>query len=223
MNKVTETLLPLLAKAFGADVDLVSEEGPDDGPILVTWRIHRAEGERPFRRDPSILVSLDGSTLRWAQAPGYPDRAFSLKDLAEADPANEANRHPRTMEIASRLASSLCAANLMTPSGGVALVAALREYGLWPHSAAALVASATGQGFWELLSHAYAAWRYRSTQGNLALPPPYSKEEDAAVHSIISEDWFKKELVENGHILEGGALFLPVITNKGSGLHCAGT
>jgi hypothetical protein len=121
----TKEVLSLLSKAFGAPVDLVSEEVQSDGQTLITWSKRLPEGESRLSADPRLLISPDQTALSWVD--GQPRNTFSMKDLVEADPAVEANRHPQTKALADRLAGRLHEVNLVSLSGAAALVAALRH------------------------------------------------------------------------------------------------
>lgn len=209
MRATTEVLLQLLRKFVGAEVDLISEEVQDDGRVLVNWVEHLPPGVRRLGPAPSILVSADGGTLEW----DYSRVPFTLADLAEADPANEDNRHPTTKELARRLEQSLRAAHLMSRSGSAAFVVALRRHGVWTTSAAALVASATGHDYWELLRHARWAWQYPRPKRPGAPPTPYSREEIVAAQSVFAEEWFEKTLREKASVIDR-ALILPVVSNE---------
>lgn len=216
-------ILPLLEKAIGTGVDLVSEAVQADGQVLVTWRRRLAPDDMRFGEDPGLLISADGNLLRWASDP--PEQTFTLEDLAAADPADEANRHPRTKELARRLESDVRAANLMSPSGAAALAIALtdrrvrpRGLQMHPESAAGLVATATGQGFWDILAHIYLSWRYLARSGDMMLPAPYTQDEESAARRIVSEKWFEKALLESGSI-EAGDLYLPIVANERAALH----
>jgi hypothetical protein len=208
MRATTEVLLRLLRKFVGAEVDLISEEVQADGRVLVNWVQHLPPGVRRLGPDPSVLVSADGETLEW----DYSRVPFTLEDLAEADPANEDNRHPTTKELARRLEQYLRAANLMSRSGSAAFVVELRRHGVWTTSAAALVASATGQDYWELFRHAQFAWHYPRSNRPGTLPPPYSEEEMVAAQSVFAEEWFEKTLREKACVIDN-ALVLPVVSN----------
>ena len=211
MKAITEKLLSHLSRFLGAEARLISEEMQEDGQILITWEKQLAPGDYRLAKDPPVLISPDGMTLRW-QRSWCSKKPFTFKDLAESDPANEANRHPTTREIARRLEPSMRAANLMTPSGSAAVVVALNRH-LWSQSAAALVASATGQDFWHLLNEIHRQWVDQSDPVG-----HFSAEEAEAAQTVIAEDWLMKAIREEGSEYFEHSLALPLVANPRFGL-----
>ena len=209
-----EELRALLGALFGTKARILGETRGANDELVLRWAPEIEPGMPPLGAPPALVVEADGRTLRWnAPAPGYRSASFSIADLVEADPRRAENLDDRTRAVAAEVRALAAAGGLRGMSGGTALAVALNQVGLAPDAVAALVATACELDYWIVRREASKAWRYSLTEGDLALAPPFSREEAGAARRIAEDAQLQRKILDVGGQDDDGEIWLPILAN----------